>query len=155
MKLIKEVKFNTAIHDMTTEELKQIVEENTLKEMVEYMSKQQIPYLHARQVGLEMNFFVWQHKNKWELIVNPKAIINKKEKVLNTVELSYTERTDKGTPKLFKTQRAYKCLAIYDKHTNAVKKKRASFNLKGLESSVWQQMVDVSLGKNIVRFEAK
>ena len=153
MELIKEIEFTTPVENMTGEQVGKIITDGTLKTFVEYMSKNKIPYLHARQVGIEMNFFVWQYKDKWKFMVNPQVRALKKDTtILNTVEVSYTHRTEKGTPKLFQTKRAPKIIAVYDDYVSAKKYKRKSLNLKGHIASVFQQMQDVSEGKNLSRF---
>ena len=155
MELIKEIEFTTPVGNMTGEQVGTIVTDGILKTFVEYMSKNKIPYLHARQVGIEMNFFVWQYKDKWKLMINPQVRALKKDtKLLNTVELSYTNRTEKGTPRLFQTKRAPKVIAVYDDYKNESKYKRKALNLKGHLSSVFQQMCNISEGLNITRFTA-
>lgn len=155
MELIKEIEFTTPVTVMTVAEVEKIIEDGTLQELVHYMSKQKIAYLHARQVGIEMNFFVWQYKNAWKLCVNPKVMgVNKKAKLLNTFELSYTNRTEKGTAKMFQTKRVQKCMGVFDNYKSKGFK-RSSVQLKGLEASVFQQLTDISNGKNITRFEGE
>ena len=81
MELIKEIEFTNKVDKMTKIESYEMVQNGTLKTMVEYMSKQKIPYLHARQVGIEQDFFVWQYKGAWRLAINPSVLTLKKDEI--------------------------------------------------------------------------
>lgn len=116
-----------------------------------------IPYLHCRQIGIEANIILdMQNTSKPSLIINPDFVVFHKKHIKRGYQLSdsFLHKNKEHVKRLFKTERSEKILLKYSEYTNEnAPLTVGSEEYEGSYAILLQEMVDISKGKLITRFE--
>ena len=158
MKLI-ELKDLEPLKETTKEEVKKFLTKHAIS-MLNYMNDQNehpvpLKYLHCVQVGLPFNIIVSvRNRNNPCIYINPKIIIRDEKAVDDAYEVCASFPKPDYTKRVFKTRRASEILLTYDIYEDdqtPMKKDNETFS--GEYAILLQQLVDISNGKLVTRFE--
>ncbi len=154
--------------NMTVEQL-ECASQSLLSGMIVYMMNEEnfkVPpaFLHARQVGAELNCAILRSPEGSSLMINPTYIVQDEKFIVPNVDYNVSYRKEDGTPQAFMTIRATEVLAMFDVYTagklNEETKEyepgtfaRKSEVLKGDEAIWYQHICDISEGKLLTRFD--
>lgn len=158
MKLV-ELKDLKPLKETTKEEVKEFLDNHVI-EMLNYMNNvKEHPmtpkFLHVRQIGLDYNIIVSvRNRNNPVIYINPKVIVRDEKTVDDAYEVCANFTKEDYIKRVFKTRRASDILLTYDVYEDektSMKKDNESFT--GEYAILIQQLVDISNGKLITRFE--
>lgn len=128
---------------------------NEAKDMVELMTRNRLPYLHAAQVGIDKNIAVMMKDKKWYAICNPRYIPSKKAKKIKIQEASFSHIISTFPEILtmvFQTERYMTVMGMYDTYNSNGELLPDSDKFENGEAVIIQALTDIAQGRSITRF---